>query len=474
MATEKQHKQHSVFGEIVDWTLAPLLILWPISMAIQYFLAYTIANNAYDRELRNHLYALVRQVAYTNGKVTVSLPPAAAAVLRFDEVDEIFFQVRDHRNAVVAGDKALPVVEFTPELEPNAVYFRDDVLPQHEVRIAYIFAQVPGLASAVLVQVAETNNKRSNLASQIIGDVLAAQFIIVPVALLFVWLGLEKGLEPLTDLQQQIRRRKPGDLSPIREGDAPEEVRPLIRSINDLMGRLEASMKSQQRFVADAAHQMRTPLAGLKTQAELAMRQRDAVGVQQSMRQIAASADRASHLINQLLMLARADADAPPPMEQVDLERLAQQQALEWVPRALEREIDLGFEGSGRPCRIEGNALLLQELANNLIDNALRYTGPGGRVTVRVVQDEREAILEVEDNGIGIDDADRDLVFERFYRVLGTETEGSGLGLAIVRGIADLHRGRVRLVPNPHERGTVARAVFPRSEARVEPLRPAA
>ena len=264
MATEKQHRHHSVFGEIVDWTLAPLLILWPISMAIQYFLAYTIANNAYDRELQNRVYALARQVSYVNGKLNVSLPPAAAAVLRFDEVDEIFFQVRDPRNEVVAGDKAIPVVEFTPELEPNAVYFRDDVLPQFEVRVAYIFAQVPELASAVLVQVAETNNKRSNLASQIIGDVLAAQFIIVPVALLFVWLGLEKGLEPLNELQQQIRRRKPGDLSPIREDDAPEEVRPLIRSINELMGRLEASMKAQQRFVADAAHQMRTPLAGLE------------------------------------------------------------------------------------------------------------------------------------------------------------------------------------------------------------------
>jgi two-component system sensor histidine kinase TctE len=474
MATEKQHKQHSVFGEIVDWTLAPLLILWPISMAIQYFLAYTIANNVYDRELQNHVHALVRQVAFNDGKVSVSLPPAAAAVLRADEVDEIFFQVRDHRNDLVAGDKAVPVVEFSPELEPNTVYFRDDVLPQHEVRVAYVFAQVPGLPSAVLAQVAETNNKRSNLASHIIGDVLAAQFIIVPVALLFVWLGLEKGLEPLADLQQQIRGRRPGDLSPINEEDAPEEVRPLIRSINDLMQRLEASMKAQQRFVADAAHQMRTPLAGLKMQAELAMRQRDALGVQQSMRQIAASADRATHLINQLLLLARADADAPPPMERLDLERIVQRQAFEWVPRAMEREIDLGFEGTGRPCWIQGNAVLLQELANNLVDNALRYTRPGGRVTVRVLQEDNEAVLEVEDNGIGIDEADIDMVFERFYRVLGTETEGSGLGLAIVRGIAELHRGRVRLARNPAESGTIARAAFPRSEASVTVLRPAA
>jgi two-component system sensor histidine kinase TctE len=192
------------------------------------------------------------------------------------------------------------------------------------------------------------------------------------------------------------------------------------------------------------------------------------------MRQIAASADRASHLINQLLLLARADADAPPPMARVDLQRIAQLQTLEWVPRAMERDIDLGFEGAGRPCWIDGNALLLQELLNNLVDNALRYTRAGGRVTVRVTQDSREALLEVEDDGIGIGADDMDLVFERFYRVLGTETEGSGLGLAIVRGIADLHRARVRLVPNPHERGTIARAAFPASTAEAEPLRPAA
>lgn len=474
MAIEKQHRQSSVFGEIVDWTLAPLLILWPISMAIQYFLAYTIANNAYDRELQNRVYALARQVSYESGRVTVSLPPAAAAVLRFDEVDEIFFQVRDQRNEVVAGDKSVPLAEFTPDHEPNTVFFRDDVLPQYEVRVAYVFAQVPGLSGAVLVQVAETNTKRSNLASHIIGDVLAAQFIIVPVALLFVWLGLEKGLEPLNDLQQQIRGRRPHDLRPIPEASAPEEVRPLIRSINDLMGRLEASMKAQQRFVADAAHQMRTPLAGLKTQAELALRQRDALGVQQSMRQIAASADRASRLVSQLLVLARADADEPPPLARIDLERVAQHRALEWVPRAMDREIDLGFEGSGRAVWIDGNDVLLSELANNLVDNALRYTPRGGRVTVRVLHDDAEAVLEVEDNGIGIDEADRQLVFERFYRVLGTDTEGSGLGLAIVRGIAELHRARVGLVPGPGGRGTIARAVFPRSEAELRPLRSAA
>ena len=191
--SEAQHKHKSVFGEIVDWTLAPLLILWPISMAIQYFFAYSIANNAYDRELRDSVVAISKQLAYDNGRIRVNTAAAAAAILRADEDDQTFFQVRDQRNEVVGGERAIPLVEFQPELAPQTVYFRDDHIPGYEVRVAYIFAQVPGMPGAVLVQVAETVGKRSRLASEIIGDVLAAQFLIVPIALLFVWLGLTRG-----------------------------------------------------------------------------------------------------------------------------------------------------------------------------------------------------------------------------------------------------------------------------------------
>jgi two-component system, OmpR family, sensor histidine kinase TctE len=472
--SEAQHKQKSVFGEIVDWTLAPLLILWPISMAIQYFFAYSIANNAYDRELRDSVVAVSKQLAYENGRLKVNVTAANAAILRADEDHQTFFQVRDQRNDVVTGDLTIPVVEFQPELAPSTVYFRDDHIPGYEVRVAYVWAQVPGMPGAVLVQVAETVGNRSRLASEIIGDVLAAQFLIVPIALLFVWLGLTRGIEPLNELTEAIRRRKPSDLSALDENEAPEEVRPLIRSFNDLMGRLDASLRAQERFVADAAHQMRTPLAGLKMQAEIAMRQRDPLGIQHAMRQIVTSADRASHLINQLLALARADADAPPPpLATLDLDVLARETTRDWVARARAKDIDLGFEAAAAPAWIDGNAVLLREALNNLVDNAVAYTRAGGRVTVRVVAGGRPT-LEIEDNGIGIDEADRERVFERFFRVLGTEADGSGLGLPIVRGIAQLHRASVAIDPNPRERGTIARMVFPPSEAAPATLRPAA
>jgi two-component system sensor histidine kinase TctE len=470
--SEAQHKQKSVFGEIVDWTLAPLLILWPISMAIQYFFAYSIANNAYDRELRDSVVAVSKQLAYEDGRLRINATAANAAILRADEDDQTFFQVRDQRNDVVSGERAIPLVEFQPELAPQTVYFRDDHVPGYEVRVAYVWAQVPGMPGAVLVQVAETVGKRSRLASEIIGDVLAAQFLIVPIALLFVWLGLTRGIEPLNELTDAIRRRKPSDLSALDETEAPEEVRPLIRSFNELMARLDASHQAQERFVADAAHQMRTPLAGLKMQAEIALRQRDLLGIQHSMRQIVTSADRASHLINQLLALARADADAPP-FAILDLDALAREATRDWVPRARAKDIDLGFEPAPAPVWIEGNGLLLREALNNLLDNAVAYTRPGGRATVRVVAGER-AVLEVEDNGIGIDEADRERVFERFFRVLGTDADGSGLGLPIVRGIAQLHRAAVEIVANPRERGTVARMSFSRAETAPASLRPAA
>ena len=470
---DSQHRHKSVFGEIIDWTLAPLMILWPISMAVQYFLAYSIANDAYDRELGDRVVAVSKQLAYDNGRLKLNLPAAAAATLRAEESDELIFQARDQKNDVVGGDAVIPLVEFQPEMAPRTVYYRDDYVPGHEVRVAYVFAQVPGMPGAALVQVAESVEKRASLASQIIGDVLAAQLLFVPIALLFVWLGLTKGIAPLNELSQAIRGRKPSDLSPIDEQAAPEEVRTLIGSFNDLMARLDVSLRAQQRFVVDAAHQMRTPLAGLKTQAELALRQRDTVNIHHAMRQIVTSADRASHLIHQLLALARADTDTLPPRKTLDLDALAREVTRDWVARARARDIDLGFEAAGKPAWIEGNEVLLQELLNNLLDNALRYTRPGGHVTTRVLAGNPVA-LEVEDNGIGIEDAERDLVFERFYRVLGTETEGSGLGLSIVRSIAHLHRAEVLLVPNPREPGTIARVVVPRAEASQALLRPAA
>lgn len=470
LTQEKHHRQPSLFGEILDWMLAPLLILWPLSMVLEYSLATSVANAAYDRELRDAVTVVSRNLTWNDDRLQLGLRDAARQLLLSDAETETVFQIRGASDEVLDGDRELATVEFHSDQEPNRVYLRDEVLRHHEVRVAYMFAQVRGMPGAVLVQVAETHQKRTWLASKVIGGLLAAQFILVPVALLMVWFGLSKGIEPLNEITAAVRSRRPSDLSPIDHLEAPEEVRPFVHSINDLMSRLEQSFSAQQRFVADAAHQMRTPIAGLKTQAELAMRQHDPQNIQHAMRQIANAADRATRLINQLLALARTEANAPPHFARIDLCAVARAATRDWAGRAADRRIDLGIEGGNQQIYIDGDEVLLGEMLSNLLDNAIRYTKEGGKVTTRIHAGDM-AVLEIEDNGIGIDPAEAELVFERFYRALGTETEGTGLGLAIVRGIAQSHHATVTLLTNPVERGTCVRVTFPRSKAEAVRLR---
>ena len=462
----KARGQTSLFGEIVDWMLAPLLIIWPISIAADYFLAYSVAGTAFDQQLKDRVVAVSRQLSFEDERLMVNLPPEAVAILGADELDEVLFQVRGLNDELVAGDGTLGTVEFTPEIEPQTVYFRNETLQGRDMRIAYSFAQVSGLEGALLVQVGETGEKRTQLASGIVAKVLAWQFVIVPLGLFLVWLGLSRGIEPLNRIGQSMRNRRPQDLSPIDRNEAPEEAWPLIDSINDLMARLQQSLKVQQRFIADAAHQLKTPLAGLRTQAELALRGNEMRDIQYTMKQIAASADRAARLVNQLLLLARTESDQNtlPPFAAIDFDALVREATQDWVPLALEHHIDLGFEASGGASKVTGYALLLRELINNLLDNAIRYTPAGGRVTARVAAGE-SVMLEVEDDGIGIEQGERERVFERFYRVLGTGADGSGLGLAIVREIVELHSADVLLLPNPAGRGTLVRVAFPRRGA---------
>ena len=335
--------------------------------------------------------------------------------------------------------------------------FRDDEVHNEPVRVAYLLVGSPDAPGAMpLVQVAETLHKRSQLATEIIKGVILPQFVVLPIAVLLVWFALERGIAPLTQLQQRIRSRESHDLSPIDEREAPEEVAPLVAAINDLLARLDRSIGMQKRFLADAAHQLKTPLAGLRTQAELAQRELDAGAdgpqhARRSLQQIARSSQSAAHMVNQLLAMARAEGDATAAMRQeVNLARLAIETVRDFVPRALELKLDLGYEGPAarQPGhRVLGNPLLVRELIRNLLDNALQYTPAGGSVTVRVVDDPfgQVVVLQVEDSGPGIAAADREHVFEPFWRALGTNVDGSGLGLAIVREIAQRHGAQIAL-----------------------------
>ena len=457
-----RHEQRSLFGEILDWMLAPLLLLWPMSVALTWLVAQGIANRPYDRELGQLAHGVAREMradpGFDRGLVgrhDLRLAEPTAALLRSDDVDRVWYQVRSAQGTLVSGDAELsvPLEERPP---PDEVQFRDDNIHNDPVRVAYLWVgTAAGANSGVVVQVAETFDKRSRLATEIIKGVILPQFVILPLAVLLVWFALARGIAPLNALQQRIRRRESQDLSPIDEHDVPEEVAPLVRSINDLLARLDQTMGSQKHFLADAAHQMKTPLAGLRMQAELAQREIDAGGdpqaIKRSLRQIARSSQSAAHLVNQLLAMARAeDTEQARRQQEVHMVKLATEVVRDFVPRAMDKRIDLGYEGpDADPAapRLVGQPMLVRELIRNLVDNALLYTPAGGTITVRVMPDPygQVIVLQVEDTGPGIPEDEREKVFQPFYRALGTDVDGSGLGLAIAKEIGDKHEATISI-----------------------------
>ncbi|MDP3514739.1 MAG: sensor histidine kinase N-terminal domain-containing protein [Sulfuritalea sp.] len=459
-----QHSEYpnSLFGEILDWMLAPLLLLWPISIAATNHVASYIANQPYDQALADNVASIMRLVSIDGDRVSVNLPASARTLLHAEDHDVLFYQVVGPNSKLLHGDREIPWPNLPLQVEARKILFRDDRIEADNVRIAYAFIPVKSGLSPVVVQVAETLRKREELASRIISGVLLPQFAIIPLAVILVYLGLTRGIAPLHKLRDRIRRRRPTDLSPIPVYPVPDEVRPLVVAFNEMMGRLEDNLQAQQRFIAQAAHQMRTPLTGLKTQTELALSETDPAQMRHALQLIAESTDRASHMINQLLILARAEASHEKlhRVVPVDLDALARDVAGEWVVRALAKQIDLGFEGNGAPLMVSGVPLLLRELLANLVDNAIKYTPRHGCVTLRVHGGHR-AVVEVDDDGIGIPAEESANVFERFYRVLGTDVDGSGLGLPIAAEIADLHQARIELLPGTKGRGCLFRVSFP-------------
>jgi two-component system sensor histidine kinase TctE len=450
-------EQRSLFGEILDWMFAPVLVLWPISVMVTYLVAQSIAGTPFDAELADRAEFLADHLVLADGRVGFDAPSATRDVLRSEGPGSVYFSVTDEDGEVLGGNGALPAPaeDETPAI--GRPQLRSAAINEREIRIASVRSRVGAGAAGrtVLVQVGETLERRSRLANEMIKGVIVPQFVGLPLGVMLVWFGLSRGLAPLRSLQARVHARTPDDLSPIDPKVVPEEIVPLVQSFNDLLERQGHNLQTQSRFIADAAHQLKTPLAGLRTQAELALREAEVPGVRRSLEQIAAATERATRLVNQLLALARAEhqASAPAAFELLDLDPLARGVVQDWVPMALERGIDLGYERVAGDARVIGLAPMLREALGNLIDNALRYTSRGGTVTVRVHAAAERVALDIEDNGPGIPESERTLVFERFYRRLGTDQDGSGLGLAIVREIVDQHDALLRIDFNPRASG---------------------
>jgi two-component system sensor histidine kinase TctE len=454
--------------QLIAWLAGPLFILWSVSTVIDYDIARRFVNLAYDRALLDAALDVGRQVKVINDRLYVDLPEAALQILQTRDSGQLFYLVTGPDREFVSGEPDLPrPPEETPEVTADRVQYYDDEYNGLVIRAVALRVPVqPGSGrGAVLIQVAERVTARDEFARQILLRMVLPQGILILLAGIAVWYGVGRGLAPLSTLRREIESRSHRDLSALPEEQAPREVRPLIRAMNDLLARLGTAISTQQRFIADAAHQLRTPIAGLKTQTELALRESQPGNVHDILRQLLTATEQSTRLVNQLLSLARAEPGArrEHPIERLDLARLARDTTTEWVPRALARHIDLGYDSEGGTAWIEGDSFLVRDMLGNLLDNAIRYTQHGGQVTVRVTEGMDAVVLTVEDNGPGIPEQERERVFERFYRVLGTGTEGCGLGLAIVREIALSHRAKVTLAAGAGGQGTVARVAFPRA-----------
>ncbi len=456
----------SIRRQLIFWLILPLSVALILSALIAHRLATDFVTKAYDRSLYDAALDLSRRLRMRDGRLIVDLPPAAADMLEIDDLDHVYYAVHSGSNEFVAGRKGLPHPSVTPDRRPQYYYslHAEQNLRLVALRVPYDPDDEDALA---LVIVGETLIKRQALAQEILTGVALSQLALIAMMSLAVYLGVGHGLLPLVRLRQQIESRSYRDLTPLSEQQTPNEVRPVVHAINELMQRLQRAISSQQRFVADAAHQLRTPLAGLKTHAELALRENTIEGVHERVLALTQATDRSARLAHQLLSLARAEpaASTAQDLRLIDLNEVAREITAEWVPRAVERDIDLGLNASVLPIQVRGNAVLLGEALANLIDNAIRYNRPGGHVTVSTERAGNEALLVIEDDGPGIPEQDRERVFERFQRLADSSIDGCGLGLAIVREIAQMHAATVSLAEGSEGIGTRVCVRFPLSAA---------
>ena len=458
--------QTSLRNQLFSWLLVLLLPLIFISAIAGYYLASQYTNLAYDKSLYRTALALADQVSLEALGVQVNLPQVAKELLEFDEDDDVYFRILGPSGDLIASHNDLPLPSTYPKADQTHYY--NATLNDEKLRVVIYALPIPAATTAntsqnnVYVMVGETLKKRAGMANEILFSMLVPQLIIIVLVSGLLFFGIKRGLQPINKLKTDLSQRNINDLSPIDNSKVPTELRPLLNAFNDLLARVGGAISKEQRFIADAAHQLKTPLAGLKTQAELALRETEPSKVAHALTQINQASGNLAHMVNQLLVLSKAEPDGATflAFAPVDLRLLAQEVTGDWVAVALQKKLDLGFEStefsaSRQTAMVNGNAQLLRELMNNLIDNAIRYTAAGGKITVGIRQENETTLFYVQDSGIGITKENQALVFERFYRVLGTQQEGCGLGLAIVQEIAERHVATVSVASEGEEKGTL-------------------
>lgn len=459
--------------------LLPQLVLWIAAAVFTYKLAARYANEAIDASLLQASKALSRQVKPIASGLFIDFPRSAQDILESDPSDRVLYTVSTPPGKFIMGNKSLPLPPSTVLSAIGVPYFYDgsslepssDGLNSEQLRIVALpleYKEEGAPIGTMLVQVARSRANREDLARRILIDTVLPLSAVIAAMTLIVWAGIRSGLAPLKLLQRHVEGRAANDLTPIQLEASPPEVRALAGAINTLLAEVHRNVIVQKQFISDAAHQLRTPLAGLKSQTDLALKEATDPQLIARLKHVNESATRSAHLVAQLLTLARAEPESSNAQHRVlvNMDKLAREVTASLVPRALHAGVDLGFDVADTSSNlldnstlVMGTPLLLREALVNLVDNSIRYAGSGANVTVRVRHTDSAVELEVEDNGPGLPETELEHVFERFVRATH-DGSGCGLGLAIVKEIVERHLGKVKL-QNLQPKGLIATVSLP-------------
>ena len=446
--------------------VAPAIVLAVVLGIGGMVLIQRVVETTHDRLLDGSVLAIAERVGVEDGELTVDLPQVALGMLESQSHDSIYYSVT-YLGELITGYKDLPLSGLD-QLKAGETGHRDGLYRGKPVRIGAQARQVYGRPGLVLVAVAETVQARRAVEREMLTGLAVLEAGLIGLVACLGWYAVERGLRPLGELKQEIDARgiQGGpNLSPLDLSRVPQEALAPAIAVNFLLQRLDLAIELVRRFTADASHQMRTPLAILRTHLDLVRRLGSETPAGQSaLNEVDNAISRLERLLRQLVTLARVDEQniAQPVVENVDLNEIAFNVLSERAPQAFARDIDVQFDRFDGPALISGNGVLIGELLANLIDNAIRYNRSGGMVLVRTVVDPTAARVEVEDNGPGIPDAHLARVFERFYRVPMTNgPEGSGLGLAIVKALSDRLEAQIVLSRGAEGRGLLVSVSFP-------------
>lgn len=469
----------SLKNQLRLWLLLTMLLVLGVSAALSYSRALHYATQAYDQALLRTVLALADEVIIdANNEVKIEIPEVASHLLSYNEGDRIYIRISAPNGKLVFGEANLPPPAQAPAGNQQVYYnshYKNEAI--RAVTFGLPESNAPN-AQNILITMAETTGKRDAMVAEMVEEMLLPQVLMMILAAIVIELGIHFALKPMQDLRESLHQRSHRDLSPLDTSASPLELQPLLQAMNALLSRVKAGIQQQQQFIADASHQLRTPIAGLQTQAELALRSHPPAEVQEPLNYMLRSTTRLSHLIQRLLSLARTDAASSQLVfKPVSLTSIIYDECARWVGPASDKQIELEVLIETQQDQVLGDALMLSEMLNNLLENAIQYTPEQGLLRIRLWQAGKHLLLQVADSGVGIPADQTALIFERFHRLDPNQGNGCGLGLAIVAEIAEHHNASISVAqglqhPITHHLGSQFTVKFERNDNLPENPRP--